>query len=202
MPRLPREPSDGDEIRAPWARDVVKYIKAITPVSSPGILVRTLANGTSLVPTAKTFQNSTTQSTPCEAFTINVTEVADPNYTVLLTPGTINQAVPSNILTPIAYVDTTDRYVKLKVTTDGYALTGVTVALEATPTDPIGSTADAGPTSFDILIGVISQGVVTQVWNDCNITATLTLSLVESKVTPVPGTSPYTFYYTWVITGG
>ena len=137
----------------------------------------------------------------CDAFKINLTEVADPAYTMLLTPGAINQAVPSNILTPIAYNSTTDRYVKLKVTTDGFALTGVTVALESTPTDPISTTVNAAPTSFDILIGVISQGVITQVWTDCNMLATLTLALVESKTIPEPGTSPYNFYYTWVVTG-
>lgn len=202
MARLPKEPADGDYIRSSWGKDVVKYLRAITLQSSPDLRVSTTANGTTATTLLKKGRRGTSTAAPCEAFLINVTEVADPAYTVLLTPGSINGTVPSNILTPIAYTDTTDRYVKLKVTTDGKALTGVTVALEATVSDPIETTQDAGPTAFDIIIGVISQGVVTQIWTDCNITATLTLALTESKVTPVPGTSPYNFFYTWVITGG
>lgn len=196
---LPEEPAGGDYIAASWGKKVVRYLRAITPQSSPDVRVKSTANGTTFDINKGRIGGAA--ETPCEAFAINITEVASPDFTVLLTPGTVNSAVPSNILTPIAYNSTTDRYVKLKCTSDGYAITGVTVALEASPSDPISTAQNAGPTSFDILIGVISQGVKTQVWSDCNITATLTLALIESKASPTPGVSPYNFYYTWVVTG-
>lgn len=201
MPRLPPEPAPGKPLSASWGRLMARYVRAITLQSSPKLLVRRTANGTTAIPRIKATRNQDAASEPCDAFSIVLTPNTPPAYLVTLVPGTINQAVPSNILTPIAYNSTTDRYVKLKCTTDGYALTGVTVALEGTVTPPIGTAQNAGPTSFEVLIGVISQGVVTQVWSDCNMTATLTLALIESKVSPVPGTSPYNFYYTWVVTG-
>jgi len=35
----PREPQSGDKITANWARDVVRYMKAITPLPGPGVRI-------------------------------------------------------------------------------------------------------------------------------------------------------------------
>ena len=127
-------------------------------------------------------------------FTISISGTS---YTLF--PGTINSLAPSNILSTFVYTPATTRFVKLRVTTNGKAVTGATIVDEATPTGAIDATENAAPTTFDVLIGVIADGTVFQVWQLQNIRALLLVAQVQSKVTPVPGTSPYIFFYTWAI---
>lgn len=105
------------------------------------------------------------------------------------------------MFTPITYDPTTVRYVKLEVTTDGYKPTGVDIVAEAGSTGAIGSTADTAPTTFEILIGVLNENVRYQTWQSGNITVAPALGITAGKAVPVPGTSPYTYYYSWSIDG-
>jgi hypothetical protein len=173
-------------------------LRQITLQSSPDVQVKTTANATTLaINKGKSFSSETSDETL--PFTIQLAFVAGTTYNMTLWPGTLNQAIPSNILTPISYDSTTNRFIKLSVTSNGKSITGTTVASSATVTDAITTTADAAPTTFDILIGVIVAGTIYQVRRG-NLLATLNNNFTEGKAVPVPGTSPYTFYYTWLIT--
>ncbi|WP_414664907.1 hypothetical protein [Horticoccus sp. 23ND18S-11] len=44
--QLPREPRPGDKLDGAWAAQVVRYLRAITPRSGPGVRVREYAGGT------------------------------------------------------------------------------------------------------------------------------------------------------------
>lgn len=46
--QLPREPRAGDPLDSAWGAQVVRYLRAITPRSGPGVLVRQGAGGTIL----------------------------------------------------------------------------------------------------------------------------------------------------------
>lgn len=136
-------------------------------------------------------------------FTMILTAQASPStdFDLILWPGTVNQLVPSSMFTPITYDPTTTRYVKLRVSTDGYKPTSTSIVSEAGVTSAISEAADTAPTSLDILVGVIVTGTLYQVWQSGNVILTPSLVLTVGKAVPVPGTSPYTYYYTWGVSG-
>lgn len=194
---LPEEPTGGEFIRSSWGKKVVRYLRMITVHSSADISVQTTGNATTLV-INKSPSSRASASSSLNPFDIILTLVSGTTYNLLLFPGAVNQFVPDNILTPISYDSTTTRYIKLRITTDGKKVTGCTIVSEAGATTGIDTTANAGPTTFDILIGVIILGSIKQV-RDGNLRATLLNMLTQSVAVPVPGTSPYVYYYTWTI---
>jgi hypothetical protein len=121
-----------------------------------------------------------------------------PNYSVTLWPGAINQLVPTDMFTTVTYVAASTVYVHLDVTTDGRKITAAAIVIDGTSPVAMPSTSGLAPTSFGLLIGVITNNTVYQI-NSGLCTATIATALTEDKAAPVPGQSPYLYWYTWTV---
>lgn len=125
------------------------------------------------------------------------------NYDVTIWPGTVNQYIPSNLFDPLVYDPTTTQYVKLNCTTNTREVTDVEVVMDMTAPAILTVDADAGSSSFDILLAVLAAGTpptVYQIWDPSNITALLKQQFLGDKASPqTPGTSPYNRWYVWDI---
>lgn len=139
-------------------------------------------------------------SSAIEPFTIFLTiDEENDSGSFTIWPGTINELLPTDMMSTFDYGLGNTLYVKLNVVTNGKAVTAATISPESTPTSPIATLQGSAPTTFGILIGVIANNTLFQVRTG-NITASLVEALQEGKAVPSPGLSPYNFYYTWEIT--
>lgn len=117
-------------------------------------------------------------------------------------PGTINGYVPSNILDTFYLSSPISYFIKLRCLTDGFNVTSSSIIVDGSPSAGISISQSAAPTTFDILIGIVTSDLTTyQTWTGNNIQASLTQSALSDKSTPAtPGLSPYIRWYTWNIT--
>lgn len=117
----------------------------------------------------------------------------------VLSPGTINNIIPSNMFEKIDIGDGSGtHYVGLDVDTDGDTVTAVAWAIDPTPPDPIGSSLIVAPPDFTVLIGVIVDRAVFQIITSL-LNATPQLTIMTMADTPVPGQPFYEPNYTWSI---
>lgn len=201
--QIPAEPKTGERLEASWGQKLIKYLRAITPQSSPDIYVSTLSSGTTFFPAKKSRSVSGGTSEPdvCP-FDITITEQADPStdYDLTIRPGTLNGMLPSGILTPVTYTNGSTVYVKVNCLSDGKSVTSCSIEIDAT--DPIANVAQAssGLTEFDVLIGAVINNTVYKTIGWCgSIQARLEQVFLEDKVSPAVGSSPYTRWYQWLI---
>ncbi len=137
-----------------------------------------------------------------EPFTIFLTpQLTPPNFDITLQPGKLNQAVPSNMFTSAVYVPATTVFIYLTVTTNGKSVTGVTLTSSPGAPPAMTVTANAAPTVFYFLIGIVANSTIYQIWTG-NIQANVTVVITEGQAVPVPGTSPFIFWYTWTPIAG
>lgn len=126
----------------------------------------------------------------------------DPDYTLRIIPGVINQFLPSNILTTIPVVADSVVWVWLEVITDGRAITAVTLQSSSTPpTQGILPTESTPPITYNVLLGVVLNNSASQIWTAGNISSPATLSHVEDRSPIVIGASPTVKWYTWAPVG-
>jgi len=115
---------------------------------------------------------------------------------VYLYTGTVNQTLTTALNTPITPSGST-QYVTLTISSSAYAVTGSTWSLQSSPPTFPAATINSPPSSFDVLIGIINAGAVTQQVVKHNIVAIPKEWLRVSNVSPVPFGSPYSIYWVW-----
>ena len=200
---LPREPSESGGLNVHWGRQVVRYLRSITPVSSPNILYQTTPNGTSATLNASSPPGSSAAAaSTAKAFDITVTSQALPSvdFDINVRAGTLNSYVPDSLLTPVTYVTGTTIYVKIRALTNGKAVTSASLVCNTTAPAVMQTLSGSGPTAFDVLIGVVfSSSNVVKTWGGGNIAAALSQQFLEDKASPTAGQSIYNRWYTWTI---
>jgi hypothetical protein len=128
--------------------------------------------------------------------TIELDELLD-ELVATFRPGTINQLLPDNYLTGVVVPDTGTKYLVLNCTASSGQITGATFTAEDDPPDALEPFAGEPPTAFELLIGVVVDGVAVKVWGCGNIQALPVEAFRLQKITPVAGQVPYDVYYTW-----
>jgi hypothetical protein len=123
-------------------------------------------------------------------------EDENPPYLVRVQPGTLNGILPSNWDEEFERAGTGLHYAKAVITTDGEAITGVTIAIDTT--EP----AAQEPQEFGIaaeveyLFGLFAEGAVYRVIGAGHIVLPNRTWLVASaEPSASPGESPYDIYY-------
>lgn len=120
----------------------------------------------------------------------------NPPYLVTVQPGTLNGILPSNWDTEFTAQPTGLYYAKAVITTDGQAITGVTIEFD-TNAPSIQEPVEFGiASSIDYLFGVFAEGSVYRVIDDGDISLLPTEWLVVSaNPAAQAGESPYDIYY-------
>lgn len=171
-------------------------VLALRPGHSPDILPHVSARGTTFRLVRKPGVGGTSGACP---FDITITETAGPVYTATFRAGTVNQLLPSNYLTGVTVPATGTRYLVLNCTVSSGAITAASFTADSSVPPAIAPYAGEPPTSFKVLIGVVTDTVATKVWSCGNISAIPVEAFRLQKSVPVAGQVPYDVYYTWEI---
>jgi hypothetical protein len=196
--QLPREPVGGQPLQPQWGLALLRYIKSITPVSSPGLRVKRTPDGTILEPLAgptRTVRGG--GGVTRYPFDITLTDAGGGDSTATIWPGTINQLLPSNYLTGVTVSNTGTHFLVLDCTASDGEITAAPLAIETGAPPAITPTQGTPPVAFQVLIGIIIDGVAYKVWGNGNMTASAAESFRVDKGSPVPGSLPYDVFYTW-----
>ncbi len=123
-------------------------------------------------------------------------EDENPPYLVRIQPGTLNGILPSNWDEEFECAGTGLHYAKAVITTDGEAITGVTIAIDTT------APAAQEPQEFGIaaeveyLFGLFAEGAVYRVIGPGSITLSPEQWIVVgADPAAEPGESPYDIFY-------
>lgn len=152
--KLPDMPRDGAPLGPAWGRQVVDYIRSITP-RGPG--VTTNASGTTIIP-AKPGRKDVPSYTPRTFFTTAADEVGDNKVSV--SAGAINSIVSAK--TDLSVIHGQKIYIDATVDGDGY----VTAVVVANGSDVPENTSTHGYTILATVAVVSGSTVVTPLaWN-------------------------------------
>jgi len=123
-------------------------------------------------------------------------EDATPPYLVRVRPGTANGILPSNWDEEFEYPGTGLFYAKAVIATDGEAITGVTIEIDATPPTLQEPVEFGIAASVEYLFGLFSEGQVYRVIGAGQIVLpTRTWLVTSADPVAAPGESPYDIYY-------
>jgi hypothetical protein len=123
-------------------------------------------------------------------------EDATPPYLVRVRPGTANGILPSNWDEEFEYPGTGLWYAKAVIATDGEAITGVTIEIDAAPPTVQEPVEFGIATSVEYLFGLFSEGQVYRVIGAGQIVLpTRTWLVTSADPVAAPGESPYDIYY-------
>lgn len=125
--------------------------------------------------------------------------VAPGDLTPAMVPGQINSVIPSNYLSLPDIADTGTFYFVLSVTTVDGQIATASVDLVGSPPSGIPVTLGVPPTAFDVLLGVVQDGVWFRTTGVGNKTATPFETYRVGIINPAPGTLPYDIYYSWSV---
>jgi len=133
--QLPREPRPGDKVDWAWGQQVVRYLRAITPLGGPGVRRRQWAGGTTLEAAPGVTLRDVAQGHPflvTDASTESVAKVAVQFGQVNSITPTIGGVALDDASTPVLTVSTSGViYLAVVVDVDGI-VTAVTVNNAAT----------------------------------------------------------------------
>jgi hypothetical protein len=119
-----------------------------------------------------------------------------PDYLVRVQPGTLNGILPSNWDEEFECAGTGLHYAKAVITTDGEAITGVTIAIDTTEPTVQEPEKFSVATEVEYLFGLFAEGAVYRVIGGGHITLLPTQWMVVSADPPAqPGELPYAIYY-------
>jgi hypothetical protein len=189
------------EITADKLNRILAEIKRNRPVVAAPLSARVTGDGTHI----SIKQTSGGTSTPTTRQPWDLIARVDPDanpedenppYLVRVQPGTLNGILPSNWDEEFECAGEGLHYAKAVITTDGGAITGVTIAIDTT--EP----AAQEPQEFGIaaeveyLFGLFAEGAVYRVIGAGHITMSPEQWLVVSAdPAAAPGESPYDIYY-------
>ena len=191
------------EITADKLNAILAEIKRNRPVVSAPLTSRVSGNGTyiSLAKLPASGSSSTPATPQPWDLIARVDPDADPEdenppYLVRVRPGTLSGILPSNWDEEFECAGTGLHYAKAVISTDGEAITGVTIAIdtaEPAAQEPVQFGIAA---SIDYLFGLFAEGAVHRVIDPGNITLAPRVWITTSAEPPAaPGESPYDIYY-------
>lgn len=123
-------------------------------------------------------------------------EDANPPYLVRVRPGTLNGILPTNWDIEEEVAGTGLFYAKALISTDGEAITGVTIEIDGNP-PAVQEPVEFGiAASVEYLFGLFSEGQVYRVIGAGQIVLpTRTWLVTSADPVAAPGESPYDIYY-------
>ena len=123
-------------------------------------------------------------------------ENPNPPYLVRVRPGTLNGILPTNWDIEEECAGTGLFYAKAVIATDGEAITGVTIEIDANPPTVQEPVEFGIAASVEYLFGLFSEGAVYRVIGAGHIVLPTRTWLVTSAAPAAsPGESPYDIYY-------
>ena len=181
---------------------IVTEIRRNKPKGERGITVRQDGTGTYIGLSASLPQASSTPATtqPWD-LVAQVDPDADPEdptppYLVRVRPGTLNGILPTNWDIEEECAGTGLFYAKAIIATDGEAITGVTIEIDANPPTVQEPMEFGIAASVEYLFGLFSEGAVYRVIGAGHITLAPEVWLVKDKASAAaPGQFPYDVLY-------
>jgi hypothetical protein len=122
-------------------------------------------------------------------------EDENPPYIIRVRPGTLNGILPSNWEIEETVAGEGLFYAKAIITTDGEAITGVTIAIDEEEPESQEPQLFAIAEHVEYLFGLIQDGVPQRVIGQGHITLPTSVWQVVQSGSPMPGESPYDIYY-------
>jgi hypothetical protein len=130
-------------------------------------------------------------------FAINLKGGTGGSMKATVSPGTLNNIIPTNLFTDFPVAATGMVYFWLDVTTDGKKATSMTIATGATlPTTGNEATENTAPADFSVPIGIVKDGKVLQIVQT-NLSALPKVAMVIPRTPPSMGEEPYTRWWAW-----
>jgi len=189
------------ELSADRLNTILQEIKRNKPKGERGITVRQDGTGTYIGLAAALPRGGTPTTRQPWDLIARVDPDADPEdenppYLVRVQPGTLNGILPSNWDEEFECAGTGLHYAKAVITTDGEAITGVTIAIDTTAPTVQEPQEFAIATEVEYLFGLFAEGAVYRVIGGGHIVLLPTQWLVVSADPPAqPGELPYSIYY-------
>lgn len=184
-----------------YNRAMHKFIMSQRLVGGPGVRVSYGPGGITLKGNARSIaKKAAAVETGPFPFDVSFTPLGVGTQTAAVRPGSVNSIIPSNYLTTYAQNTTGTQYFLIaNVTVAAGAVTGCTLSFGTSPPTGMPVTLSTPPTSFQVLIGVVIDGVWYRTIGDGSLQCTATEAFKEIAASPVPGTSYYDLYYTWEV---
>ena len=192
-----------NEISADRLNSILQEIKRNKPLPGRGITLRQEGNGVRVDLAASISGSSSTPATTqpwdlvAQVDPAAAPENPNPPYLVRVRPGTLDGILPTNWDIEEECAGTGLFYAKAVVATDGEAITGVTIEIDANPPtvqEPV-EFGIANPVEY--LFGLFLEGSVYRVIGAGHITISPKLWLTtERQSPPAPGELPFEQYFT------
>jgi hypothetical protein len=191
-----------NEISADRLNSILQEIKRNKPLPGRGITLRQEGNGVRVDLAASISGSSSTPATTqpwdlvVQVDPDAAPESPNPPYLVRVRPGTLNGILPTNWDIEEECAATGLFYAKAVVATDGEAITGVTIEIDASP-PAVQQPVEFGiAASVEYLFGLFSEGAVYRVIGAGQIVLpTRTWLVTSADPVAAPGESPYDIYY-------
>jgi hypothetical protein len=191
------------EISADRFNSILTEIKRNKPLPGRGITLRQEGNGVRVDLAASISGSSSTPATTqpwdlvAQVDPDAAPENPNPPYLVRVRPGTLNGILPTNWDIEEEVAGTGLIYAKAVIATDGEAITGVTIEIDANP-PAVQQPVEFGVSNpVEYLFGLFLEGSVYRVIGAGHITISPKLWLTTEKQTlPAPGELPFLQYFT------
>lgn len=182
------------EISADRLNTILQEIRRNKPKGERGITVRQSGDGT-YIGLAATLTADQAPAQDRRPWDIYITETDQSNFKVKVRPGTIANLLPNNWDSIFTVNKTQLHYGKVRVTTDGFSITGATIEIDTDkPVNPT-PLAYAVPSATDYLFGLFIAGANFRIATGA-ISFPPRVYMVKEKSTPAaPGESPYEIFY-------
>jgi len=115
-------------------------------------------------------------------------------------PSTVNQVIATNWNSTHSVGLTGTWYVKLTCSVSSGQVSSTSISTGTGAASAIGVTVGAPPTSFQILLGIVVDGVILRVAQAKPFVASVVEVYRAAKVTTTPGEYPLDIYWTWQLT--
>lgn len=185
------------EVTAERLNAILQEIKRNKPIPGRGITTRATGTGISIDLAARTVA-AAPQSVSRQPFDLIATKDASPatTYSVTVRPGTLNGILPSNWSATFTCAATGIYYAKAVITTDGTAVTAVSIECNTTAPTVQAPQAFGVETTIRYLFGLFSAGSVYRVIGDGHISLNPSVWMTKAKASPAaPGELPWVQYY-------
>lgn len=113
--------------------------------------------------------------------------------------GLINGIFVRDTNKNLSAVSGSTNYICIDCVTNGKSITSAGIVVQQTIPDAPLATADTAPSSFKIVIGVVTNGLAYRAIGCDNVTARVSPSIQENATTYSAGQRNFTQYYQWVI---
>jgi hypothetical protein len=188
------------EVTAERLNAILQEIRRTKPLPGRGITTRQEGGGVRIDLAATLRGGGGGAATPIQPWDLLAQPDPDstaenPPYKIKVQPGTLNGILPSNWDEEFDAQPTGVYYAKAKITTDGEAVTGVSIEIDTTPPSVQEPVEFGLQTDIEYLFGLFSQGSVWRVIGAGHIRLAPRAWLAEDVPNPAPGVSPYTIYY-------